>query len=59
MPHKIQNEATQHDIDRGYKVCDTCRTKAHVFEAGYDCTTWQQCNQCESWVVDKSEFDND
>jgi len=59
MPHDIQHTATHADYDRGYKICDTCKTKAHIYQAGYDFkdNEWEQCKRCDSWVVNKSKVE--
>lgn len=54
----MHHKSKQADHDRGFKVCDICKTKAHVFNAGTDCDSWQQCKRCDSWVVDKEEFED-
>lgn len=53
------HRSNQQDHDRGYKICETCKTRALVFQAGYDCESWEQCKICDSWVVSKDEFEKD
>ena len=46
---------TNEDINRGYQICQDCRDKVHLLEAGFDVDQFR-CMRCNCWVADKGEF---